>query len=86
MAKGEPGIARARLPARPRAKNRAIWLNQVPDARTLLTGHARARLLPGLKITRPARYLAGSKSFNLMARNESNFSSLLVCESSSCCQ
>ena len=46
--KGEPGIARARLPARPRAENRAIWQNQVPVARTSVTGHARARPLPGL--------------------------------------
>ena len=48
MTKGEPGIARARLPARPRAENRAIWQNQVPVARTSVTGHARARPLPGL--------------------------------------
>ena len=46
--KGEPGNARARLPARPKAKNRAIWLNPVPVARTSITGHARARPLPGL--------------------------------------
>ena len=48
MVKGEPGNARARLPARPKAKNRAIWLNPVPVARTSITGHARARPLPGL--------------------------------------
>ena len=48
LTKGEPGIARARLPARPRAENRAIWQNQVPVARTSVTGHARARPLPGL--------------------------------------
>ena len=47
-AKGVPGNARARLPARPRAENRAIWQNQVPVARTSVTGHARAHPLPGL--------------------------------------
>ena len=46
--KGILGNARARLPARPRAENRAIWQNQVPDARISVTGHARARPLPGL--------------------------------------
>ena len=46
--KDVPGNARARLPARPRAENRAIWQNQVPVARTSVTGHARARPLPGL--------------------------------------
>ena len=46
--KGVPGNARARLPARPRAENRAIWQNQVPVAQTSVTGHARARPFPGL--------------------------------------
>ena len=46
--KGEPGIARARLPARPKAKNWAIWQNPVPVARTSITGNARACPMPGL--------------------------------------
>ena len=48
LSKAVAGIARARLPARPRAENRAIWQNQVPVARISVTGHARARPLPGL--------------------------------------
>ena len=46
--KGVPGNANARLLARPRAENWVIWQNQVPVARTSVTGHARAHPLHGL--------------------------------------
>ena len=49
------GIARARLPARPWAKNRAIWLNPLPVTRSSITGHARARPLPELEIPKDRR-------------------------------
>ena len=53
------------LPARPRAKNRAIWLNPLPVTRDSITGQARARPLPVLEIQKPARYLEGNKIITL---------------------